>query len=216
VLTPNSSHDNVLHLFPSDIQPLVAPGEDGPPEDGWAVFPVLQDAALPERQPGPPVNAWAEPPGPADAVLPERDPEPPVNAWAEQPGPGVAALPAPRYSPSDVEQERIYIDEEDITEEDIKCGRKEKACTHPGNREYRRIIEGHQAQYQALSSTPRILKTDMSNAILEEIEGRFVKTKDGRYYLLTRGEAREKVRQSLTENNEARQARKARRSRGTN
>jgi len=107
---------------------------------------------------------------------------------------------SPRFSPS--KDKRIYRAKKRILSRDIYCGREFRGSSHPGNVEFRRIIKMHKEMYQGLPSTPRKLKTDMSNAILKEIEGRFFAVdEDGRHYLLTKGEAREKVRQSLSEQN---------------
>jgi len=107
---------------------------------------------------------------------------------------------SPRFSPS--KETRIYRAKKRIKAHDIYCGREFRGSSHPGNAAFRRIIKTNKKKYQALSSIPRKLKTDMSNAILEEIEGRFfAEAEGGRFYLLTKGEARNKVRQSLAEKN---------------
>jgi len=106
---------------------------------------------------------------------------------------------SPRFSPS--EKKRIYLAENSIKAHDVYCGREERGARHQGNVVFRRIILGCRERYIALPSKPRQAKTNFSNHILQEkIKGRFVaKAKGGRFYLLTEEEAREKVRQALSE-----------------
>jgi len=106
--------------------------------------------------------------------------------------------PPPRFSPS--KEERIYIAEEDIVERDILCGRKERGTPHLGNIIYRCITQKYKETFQKLPSKPRQAKTKLTFSVLEEIKGRFVaQNKDKRYYLLTKGEVRNKIAQSLRE-----------------
>lgn len=108
----------------------------------------------------------------------------------------------PRFSPS--KSNRIYLSSKAITDEDVRCGRKERGTVHPGNIRYRRIIQSNRPLYDSFGSKHG-KKTSLSTTIVEsEIKGRFVKPapgkkRKGQFYVLTREEARTKVSQSLRE-----------------
>lgn len=113
------------------------------------------------------------------------------------------ANPKPRFSPS--KSNRIYLSSKAITDEDVRCGRKERGTVHPGNIRYRRIIQSNRTLYESFGSKHG-KKTNLSSSIVEsEIKGRFVKPAPGKkrkgfsHVLLTREEARTKVSQSLRE-----------------
>ena len=106
---------------------------------------------------------------------------------------------AARFSPS--RNDRIYVDANAIAEGDIYCGQTHRGSQHPGNVNFRDTIAMYKPRYQAFGAQYR-LKTTMSTSLLEEVfTGRFVKMDpfDGRYFLLTKLEARSKISQGLRE-----------------
>jgi hypothetical protein len=104
-------------------------------------------------------------------------------------------------SPSVVEETPImYIDT--IQEWDVLCGRGGRSNHHPGNKRYRHVVSEMKMMYRR--SEAKAIKTDLSRAIVEHCcnyGGRFIKndSKSGRYYVLTKAEARKKTSQALRE-----------------
>lgn len=100
---------------------------------------------------------------------------------------------------------RIYIDR--VRPTDILCGRGGRSNHHPGNKRYRQIVGNIKFAYQQCPA--KTLKTDLSQAIVENCYSygaRFVKQEGGgkdddggRYYVLTKAEARKKTSQALRE-----------------
>jgi len=95
---------------------------------------------------------------------------------------------------------RIYIVE--VRPTDILCGRGGRSNHHPGNKRYRQIVGNIKFAYQQCPA--KTLKTDLSRAIIESCYSygaRFIKqeSNDGRYYVLTKAEARKKTSQALRE-----------------
>jgi hypothetical protein len=100
-----------------------------------------------------------------------------------------------------VRKDRPYI-EDGIKEEDILCGRGGRSNNHPGNKRYRRVVNEFRILYQ--KSQAKTIKTDLSRTIVEHCcsyGARFLKTDgiSGRYYILTKIEARKKTSQALRE-----------------
>lgn len=98
---------------------------------------------------------------------------------------------------------RLYVDQ--IQEGDVLCGRGGRSNHHPGNKRYRLVVSEMKAMYRTTDA--KNLKTDLSRAIVEHVcnyGGRFVKKdeKQGKYYLLTKAEARRKTSQALRETKE--------------
>jgi hypothetical protein len=86
---------------------------------------------------------------------------------------------------------RFYVDNIRVT--DVLCGRGGRSNHHPGNKRYRQVIGEMKAMYQKMEA--KSMKTDLSRAIVEHCcryGARFVKkeTNTGRYYILTKAEAR--------------------------
>jgi hypothetical protein len=104
-------------------------------------------------------------------------------------------------SPSVDESQRImFIDT--IQEWDVLCGRGGRSNHHPGNKRYRHVVSEMKMMYRR--SEAKAIKTDLSRAIVEHCcnyGGRFIKhdSKSGRYYVLTKAEARKKTSQALRE-----------------
>lgn len=102
------------------------------------------------------------------------------------------------FSPS--ETNLIYIFEDDITSEDILCGRELAGSDHPGNVAYLRMVAENKALHHTFGSQHGE-KTKIRNMIVHELVdrgGRFVRmVPDGQHHLLTVQEARRKVSQSL-------------------
>ena len=103
-----------------------------------------------------------------------------------------------RFSPPD--NEPTEIDSDHITTDDVLCGQEHRSSTHPGNVEFRRIIQENRAKYISFRNSHGE-KTKLSKSILNnEIKGRLVRTDDnGRHYLLTEAKARDKVGRALCE-----------------
>lgn len=98
---------------------------------------------------------------------------------------------------------RVYID--DIGELDVLCGRGGKSNHHSGNKKYRQVISEMKMMYRQTEA--KALKTDLSRAIVDHVcsyGGRFVRKDEraGRYYLLSKSEARKKTSQALRETKE--------------
>lgn len=90
----------------------------------------------------------------------------------------------------------------EITELDVLCGRGGRSNHWPGNKRYRRVISEMKAAYK--SSEGRKSKTGLSRTIVDHVlgyGGRFVREEEesGRYYVLTKAEARVKTSQALRE-----------------
>jgi hypothetical protein len=103
-------------------------------------------------------------------------------------------------SPSEDEGRIMFIDT--IQEWDVLCGRGGRSNHHPGNKRYRHVVSEMKMMYRR--SEAKAIKTDLSRAIVEHCcnyGGRFIKndSKSGRYYVLTKAEARKKTSQALRE-----------------
>jgi hypothetical protein len=90
----------------------------------------------------------------------------------------------------------------EITELDVLCGRGGRSNHWPGNKRYRRVISEMKNAYK--SSEGRKSKTGLSRSIVDHVlgyGGRFVREEEesGRYYVLTKAEARVKTSQALRE-----------------
>lgn len=97
-------------------------------------------------------------------------------------------------------QRKVYVDT--IRETDVLCGRGGRSNHAPGNKRYRRVISEMKQTYK--NTEAKSNKTDLSRAIVDHVcqyGGRFIKKEEstGRYYVLTRGEARKKTSQALRE-----------------
>ena len=94
---------------------------------------------------------------------------------------------------------KVYIDT--IRDTDVLCGRGGRSNHHIGNKRYRLISE-MKITYKGTEAKSN--KTDLSRASVDHVcryGGRFIKKEEstGRYYVLTRGEARKKTSQALRE-----------------
>lgn len=97
-------------------------------------------------------------------------------------------------------RQRVYVDT--IRDTDVLCGRGGRSNHHPGNKRYRHVISEMKLSYKKMET--KSVKTDLSRAIVDHVckyGGRFIKKEEatGRYYVLTRGEARKKTSQALRE-----------------
>lgn len=116
----------------------------------------------------------------------------PVIATSKPPSPMLGAMPD--------SEGKFYIDE--VRETDVLCGRGGKSNHHLGNKRYRQVVSEMKIMYR--STEAKKGKTGLSRAIVDhvcEYGGRFVK-KDGptgRYYVLSKAEARKKTSQALRE-----------------
>uniref|UniRef100_A0A7S3LC51 DUF6824 domain-containing protein n=1 Tax=Amphora coffeiformis TaxID=265554 RepID=A0A7S3LC51_9STRA len=105
----------------------------------------------------------------------------------------VATNASPRHK-------KVYIDA--IQDMDILCGRGGRSNHHPGNKRYRRVISEMKIMYKNQGAKSN--KTDLSRCIVNHVcryGGRFIKKEEGtgRYFVLSRGEARKKTSQALRE-----------------
>ena len=93
----------------------------------------------------------------------------------------------------------VYVDT--IRDTDVLCGRGGRSNHHPGNKRYRCVVSEMKSAYQMQEA--KCNKTDLSRSIVDHVcqyGGRFIKKEStGRYYVLTRGEARKKTSQALRE-----------------
>lgn len=97
----------------------------------------------------------------------------------------------------------VDIDQDEITNEDIYCGKENKNSTHPGNIEFRRLIQVYKAMYQGFGSQHG-MKTKLRNYIVDRklFGGRsrfIVKRGNDTFYLQTETKVRNKVNQALRE-----------------
>ena len=100
-----------------------------------------------------------------------------------------------------VKKDRVYIDD-DIQADDILCGRGGRSNNHIGNKRYRQVVNDFRIMYQRTET--KTVKTDLSRAIVEHCcayGARFLKSESatGRYFVLTKAEARKKTSQALRE-----------------
>ena len=109
-----------------------------------------------------------------------------------------ASMPVLRFSPS--EDERIPISYNDITVDDIICGEGYRSRDNPGNVRFCIIVKAHQPIYRSFRYHHE-KRTEMITSLLEEvIKGRFVRMHhDGKFYLLTKIEARTELSKALRE-----------------
>jgi hypothetical protein len=96
-----------------------------------------------------------------------------------------------------------YIDS--IGEWDVLCGRGGRSNHHTGNKRYRHVVSEAKLAYR--NAEAKTTKTDMSRAIVENVcayGGRFIKREEstGRFFVLTKAEARKKTSQALRESKE--------------
>lgn len=94
----------------------------------------------------------------------------------------------------------IIISEQDVTDEDVLCGRDSRGSKHKGNVFYRDVVVKKRSIYKDFAK--RQNKTDLSTFIIEDvIKGRFLTKHEGKHYrVFTWAESRKKVSQSLREN----------------
>ena len=166
-----------LPLLPSYSQPLVLPTQR----------PIPRTTSLPESTP----------------FLPQ------VRAVSTTSSPAVSPTSFPQTVPSTSSglpsatkssKNRYYIDE--IQEWDVISGRGGLSNHHTGNRRYRQIVSDVKAMYQTTEA--KTGKTDLSRAVVDHVcsyGGRFIKKDSvtGKFYVLTRTEARRKASQALRE-----------------
>ncbi|CAB9530614.1 expressed unknown protein [Seminavis robusta] len=94
----------------------------------------------------------------------------------------------------------------EITELDVMCGRGGKANHHLGNKLYRKLVNEMKQKYR--NTEDKDDKTELSRSIVDQVYeygGRFVKkdAPSGRYYVLSKAEARIKTSQALRENRDS-------------
>jgi hypothetical protein len=107
----------------------------------------------------------------------------------------------PRFSKD--KDHLIEIEPDDITNEDVLCGRVSTGSTHPGNVEFLRVIKFHRHAYQGMGAQHG-KKTTLRNFVVDsdlyEGRSRFIGIDAfGTHYLLTEEKARIKVSQALRE-----------------
>ena len=116
------------------------------------------------------------------------------------PGGGGAASAAGGDDKTAYQVRGTFITE--ITELDVLCGRGGRSNHWPGNKRYRRVISEMKSAYK--TSEGRKSKTGLSRSIVDHVlgyGGRFVREEEesGRYYVLSKAEARVKTSQALRE-----------------
>lgn len=100
-------------------------------------------------------------------------------------------------------KEKLYV--EKVRDCDVLCGRGGKSNHHGGNKKYRQVVSEMKRTYQGTGA--KTAKTDLSRAIVEHVVGyggRFIKRDEtnGKYFLLTKAQARRKTSQALRETKE--------------
>lgn len=104
---------------------------------------------------------------------------------------------AHKFSPS--EDERIYVEEGNISDKDIIGGSDSTGSAHPGNVSYRRMVQENKSLHNALGRRHKE-KTKIRDMIFDTVVnhgGRFIKKENGQFYLLTEKEAQRKVTEAL-------------------
>jgi hypothetical protein len=117
--------------------------------------------------------------------------------------PPVSSIVSDRLVPTEMPatETRLFVQEADIKETDVLCGRGGKSNHHVGNKRYRQVIGEFRLKYQGTYA--KTDKTALSRAIVGHVHGyggRFLKRdRSGKWILLTKGEARKKTAQALRE-----------------
>jgi hypothetical protein len=92
-----------------------------------------------------------------------------------------------------------YVDT--VDKWDVLSGRGGKANHHTGNKRYRKVVSEMKAMYRATAA--KTAKTELSKYVVQyvgEYGGRFLnKDEEGRYFVMTKAEARKKTSQALRE-----------------
>jgi hypothetical protein len=129
----------------------------------------------------------------------QAEEEPSLSPEHETEEPSSSVEPAAESKPAS-KNGREYVTE--VLQWDILSERGGKANHHDGNKRYRKVVSEMKEQYRGIEA--KTAKTDLSRNILDYIEnygGRFLKKdpKDGRYFVMTKQEARKKTSQALRE-----------------
>lgn len=95
---------------------------------------------------------------------------------------------------------KTYV--ENVGADDVLCGRGGRSNHHIGNKRYRLVVAKMKYMYQKCAA--KTMKTDLSRAIVKHCTSygaRFLKLDEanGKYYILSKGEARKKTSQALRE-----------------
>lgn len=95
---------------------------------------------------------------------------------------------------------KMYVDT--VSNDDVLCGRGGRSNHHVGNKKYRLVVAKMKYMYQKCAA--KTMKTDLSRAIVKHCTSygaRFLKLDEanGKYYILSKGEARKKTSQALRE-----------------
>jgi hypothetical protein len=95
---------------------------------------------------------------------------------------------------------KTYVDK--VGMDDVLCGRGGRSNHHVGNKRYRLVVAKMKYMYQKCEA--KTMKTDLSRAIVKHCTSygaRFLKLDEsnGKYYILSKGEARKKTSQALRE-----------------
>ena len=101
---------------------------------------------------------------------------------------------------SDGSYTKIYV--EKVGMDDVLCGRGGRSNHHVGNKRYRLVVAKMKYMYQKCPA--KTMKTDLSRAIVKHCTSygaRFLKLDEsnGKYYILSKSEARKKTSQALRE-----------------
>ena len=101
---------------------------------------------------------------------------------------------------SEASHSKKYV--ENVHPDDVLCGRGGRSNHHVGNKRYRLVVAKMKYMYQKCSA--KTMKTDLSRAIVKHCSSygaRFLKLDEsnGKYYILSKDEARKKTSQALRE-----------------
>ena len=143
----------------------------------------------------------------ASLALPNKQPPPPSNnSIIESIDISTTSKKTKKKNPRTEDlatKEKLYV--EKVRDCDVLCGRGGKSNHHAGNKKYRQVVSEMKRTYQ--STGAKTAKTDLSRAIVEHVVGyggRFIKRDEanGKYFLLTKAQARRKTSQALRETKE--------------
>ena len=118
---------------------------------------------------------------------------------------------APKKRRQNKEAKRTYVQE--VTENDVLFGRGSGTNSHPGNVAYRIHLLDEQPVYKTRDASGKREMIDVAVLWVKNVQkGRFLSKEEGRYYIASHEQVREKVSQYLREDHtpQGREQKKAR------
>jgi len=108
---------------------------------------------------------------------------------------------------------KTHVPENEITENDVLCGRGTGSNLHPGNIAYRQHFLDYQPAYKICDVRGKRKMIEEAIQWVEDVQqGRFLAYENGRYYIASKKQVRDKVSQYLREDQtpEGREQKRAR------